>query len=108
MAKRQGPVSIFETSSSVSLHKLVDNEILSYEPLTYEDFLPLSAGGIFNSNLGSVSQSNQLIVTAGPDILGFQQCLGAPVADEFDLYFKMQLESLEICRQQLSLREITV
>ncbi|KAJ5712699.1 hypothetical protein N7493_009167 [Penicillium malachiteum] len=88
---------------SASVQELLEKDLLNYEPLTYEDFLPLSAGGIFNSNLGNVSQSKQLIMSADPDLDGFQRCLGAPVADEFHLYEEMQRESLEHCRQRLGL-----
>ncbi|KAJ5153399.1 uncharacterized protein N7482_009877 [Penicillium canariense] len=93
--------------TSASLQELLDQELLTYEPLTYEDFLPLSAGGIFNSNLGAVSQSKQLIMSAEPDLDGFQRCLGTCVADEFHLYSEMQEESIRRCKHQLGL-DITV
>lgn len=92
----------------ISLQDLLNKQILSYEAITYEDFLPLSAGGIFNSNLGGVSQSKQLIMSADPDLDGFQRLLGACVADEFHLYAEMQQKSLEVCRQKLQLKEIMV
>jgi uncharacterized glyoxalase superfamily metalloenzyme YdcJ len=91
-----------------SLQDLLGKGILNYEPLTYEDFLPLSAGGIFNSNLGSVSQSKDLIMSADPDLDGFQRFLGTCVADEFHLYAEMQQASLETCRQKLRLGSIFV
>ena len=90
----------------VSIQTLLDQKILEYEPLTYEDFLPLSAGGIFNSNLGNVSQSKQLIMSAEPDLDGFQRCLGICVADEFHLYSEMQDESIQRCKHQLGLEII--
>jgi uncharacterized glyoxalase superfamily metalloenzyme YdcJ len=93
--------------TKVSVQELLDQNILANEPLTYEDFLPLSAGGIFNSNLGNVSQSKQLIMSAEPDLDGFQRCLGTRVADEFHLYSEMQEESIQRCKHQLGL-EITV
>ncbi|KAJ5306452.1 hypothetical protein PENANT_c017G04656 [Penicillium antarcticum] len=92
----------------VSIQDLLAKGILSYEPLTYEDFLPLSAGGIFNSNLGSISLSKDLIRSADPDLDGFQRFLGTYVADEFHLYAEMQQVSLELCRQTLGLRSIFV
>lgn len=95
-------------NSSVPVQELLDQDVLSYEPLTYEDFLPLSAGGIFNSNLGNVSQSKQLIMNAEPDLDGFQRSLGCLIADEFHLYAEMQANSLEICRGQLGLERIEV
>ncbi|KAJ5651919.1 hypothetical protein N7507_009345 [Penicillium longicatenatum] len=95
-------------SSSVPLQELLDQGVLNFEPLTYEDFLPLSAGGIFNSNLGNVSQSKQLIMSAEPDLDGFQRSLGCLIADEFHLYAEMQAKSLELCRGQLGLERIEV
>jgi uncharacterized glyoxalase superfamily metalloenzyme YdcJ len=94
------------SEAEFSLQDLLSNGILNYKPLTYEDFLPLSAGGIFNSNLGSVSQSKDLIRSADPDLDGFQRFLGTCVADEFHLYAEMQQESLEGCRQKLQLGAI--
>lgn len=96
------------SEESISLQDLLDKQILSYEAITYEDFLPLSAGGIFNSNLSGVSQSKQLIMSADPDLDGFQHLLGKCVADEFHLYAEMQQKSLETCRQKLRLKEIIV
>ncbi|OQD69518.1 hypothetical protein PENPOL_c002G00674 [Penicillium polonicum] len=100
--------SVVLSEEPISLQDLLDKQILSYEAITYEDFLPLSAGGIFNSNLGGVSQSMQLIMSADPDLDGFQHLLGKCVADEFHLYAEMQQKSLETCRQKLRLKEIVV
>jgi uncharacterized glyoxalase superfamily metalloenzyme YdcJ len=91
---------------SVSLAQLLMDKVLDYEPITYEDFLPLSAGGIFNSNLANASQSKQLIMEADTDLDGFQRILGAPVLDEFCLYGQIQQDSLESCRQQLGVGSI--
>ncbi|KAJ5692635.1 hypothetical protein N7462_002058 [Penicillium macrosclerotiorum] len=89
--------------TTASLQELLDNNILSYEPLTYEDFLPLSAGGIFNSNLGNFSQSKQLIMSAEPDLDGFQRCMGACITDEFHIYAEMQAKSIRHCARILGL-----
>ncbi|KAJ5965370.1 hypothetical protein N7481_012084 [Penicillium waksmanii] len=95
-------------TATESVQDLLDRGILSYDPITYEDFLPLSAGGIFNSNLGDVSKSKQLIMSAESDLDGFQRGLGTYVADEFHLYAEMQRGSLEVCKQKLGLREISM
>lgn len=107
LVKDRRTASKFGTTA-VSLRELLDKGVLTYEPLVYEDFLPLSAGGIFNSNLGNVSQSKQLIMSAEPDLGGFQLSLGTYVADEFHLYAQMQQESLKHCAQQLGLEDIIV
>ncbi|KAF4166365.1 hypothetical protein CNMCM6936_006565 [Aspergillus lentulus] len=96
----------YQGVKSVSLAQLLKDKVLDYEPITYEDFLPLSARGIFNSNLANMSQSKQLIKEADTDLDGFQRMLGAPVLDEFCLYEQIQQESLESCRQQLGVESI--
>lgn len=96
----------YSSTTSETLSKLLEQGVLEYEPITYEDFLPLSAGGIFNSNLSNTSQSKQLIVNADPDLDGFQRSLGTPITDEFHLYEQMQQESLEDCRKRLGIAAI--
>lgn len=91
------------SNGSTSLSDLLLLGVIEYEPITYEDFLPLSAGGTFNSNLGTVSKSKQLITDAEPDLDGFQRSLGVPVTDEFKLYEQMQGESMEQCGLRLGM-----
>lgn len=50
--------------------------------LTYEDFLPVSAAGIFRSNLGGSGR----VGDAPSDRAAFEAALGRPCADEFALY----------------------
>lgn len=52
-------------------------------PLLYEDFLPVSAAGIFRSNLGAQAAGNNL--PAG-DRMVLEQAIGAPLLDEMALY----------------------
>ncbi|OJJ48541.1 hypothetical protein ASPZODRAFT_150747 [Penicilliopsis zonata CBS 506.65] len=93
-------------SKTALVSSLLRQGVLEYEPITYEDFLPLSAGGIFNSNLGNTSTSKRLIMDADPDLDGFQRLLGTAVTDEFWLYETMQTESLETCKKKLGLDEL--
>ncbi len=55
-----------------------------FEPLTYEDFLPVSAAGIFRSNLDESGDSHALKATANQ--AAFEAALGRPVLDMFDIY----------------------
>ncbi len=55
-----------------------------YEPLTYEDFLPVSAAGIFRSNLRQTGDATALKATANQE--AFESALGKPVLDMFALY----------------------
>ena len=54
------------------------------EPILYEDFLPVSAAGIFRSNLGARGPAAAPV--AAPDRAGFEAALGAPIGDEMALY----------------------
>lgn len=55
-----------------------------FEPLTYEDFLPVSAAGIFRSNLGEDGEAQAL--KAESNQAAFEEALGANVHDMFELY----------------------
>lgn len=52
-------------------------------PLTYEDFLPVSAAGIFRSNLRS---SDDAFRTGSGDQSGFEAAMGRSCLDMFELY----------------------
>lgn len=88
------------------LSKLLEQGFVDYDPITYEDFLPVSAAGIFTSNLKR--DSRESFMTEGkPDRVGFEQSLGVTTADEFELYEKTQNDSLEECRRALGIDGIT-
>ena len=55
-------------------------------PLTYEDFLPVSAAGIFKSNLRETEESESQTATGNQSV--FEAALGRPVLDMFELYAK--------------------
>lgn len=72
---------------------LVQQGYVQFAPITYEDFLPVSAAGIFQSNLGNentdkgyTQQSNQIM---------FEAALGAQVKDEIAVYAQLQQDSIE-------------
>ncbi|KAB0265133.1 VOC family protein [Microvirga brassicacearum] len=68
------------------------------DPIVYEDFLPVSAAGIFQSNLGGTEQRSY---SANANRDAFEAALGAAVLDEFDLYEDAQTRSLEAVRAAL-------
>ncbi len=70
---------------------LIERGLASADPIVYEDFLPVSAAGIFQSNLGGEEQ-RAYAAKANRDT--FEQALGAPVSDEFAIYERMQRDSL--------------
>ncbi|WP_336741127.1 VOC family protein [Aureimonas altamirensis] len=62
------------------------------DPIVYEDFLPVSAAGIFQSNLGTDAQSD---AAASGSKAAFEQALGRPVLDEMELYRAREMQSLQ-------------
>lgn len=64
------------------------------QPITYEDFLPVSAAGIFQSNLGNETQTRS---HGNASREAFEQALGCPVLDEFQLYQEAEERSKRRC-----------
>ena len=65
---------------------------------TYEDFLPVSAAGIFRSNL---ERDEAPQFTANSNQSAFETALGASTMDPFALYQETQDRSLARCRAAL-------
>ena len=78
--------------------ELVSQGVLRIEPIVYEDFLPVSAAGIFQSNLKDNKQSSY---QGNSNQADFEKALGRPVYDELELYSKLQQQSLERCLNAL-------
>lgn len=79
--------------------QLVGRGYLRFDPITYEDFLPVSAAGIFQSNLGTDEQQNY---AERSNRQAFEEALGTSVINELDLYAKAQQASIEDALVQLS------
>lgn len=77
---------------SQDLDALIHYGVVKFEPIIYEDFLPVSAAGIFLSNLGDFRGSDGV---AGAAKDAFERDLGTSVLDEFDLYEAAQQRSID-------------
>lgn len=73
---------------------LIERGWLIAQPIIYEDFLPVSAAGIFQSNLGNETQARSH-GNASRD--AFDAALGCPVLDEFALYQQAEDRSKRRC-----------
>jgi len=71
---------------------------LRCDPIIYEDFLPVSAAGIFQSNLGDAGVQD---FAASPNQRNFELDLGAAVLDEFAHYAGIENASLKASLQAL-------
>lgn len=80
-----------KTLPPAKLDALIADGTIIATPITYEDFLPVSAAGIFRSNLGGETHAGY--AAAGSRGV-LEQALGQPILDEFDLYAREQADSL--------------
>ena len=79
---------------TMALEDLLRNGYLRVEPLVYEDFLPVSAAGIFQSNLGDAAQSHY---GEHSNRHAFEQALRRSTIDELALDAETQRRSIEQC-----------
>jgi uncharacterized glyoxalase superfamily metalloenzyme YdcJ len=93
-----------------SIDTLVGQGILEATPVTYEDFLPLSAAGIFQSNLQSGSNKGVSLTVKKvcADQEGYETALGAVVTDMDKWYADAQDESLRRCATELNIAADTL
>lgn len=85
---------------AVDLETAIADGLVQFDPIVYEDFLPVSAAGIFQSNLGD--EATQEFV-ASPNQILFERDLGATVLDEFAHYAEIERASIEGCLAVLDL-----
>ncbi|MEK4033031.1 DUF1338 family protein [Methylocystis sp. IM3] len=85
-----------------SIEELLAAGVLKAAPIVYDDFLPVSAAGIFRSNLAG-SQSG--LAAQNDDRDGFETALGTPIIDAQALYQAAEEASLERALAALGLNE---
>jgi len=83
-----------------SLESLVKAGRVRADPIIYEDFLPVSAAGIFQSNLGGEVQKSFHAEVARES---FEAALGTPVIDSFALYKATEQRSIGAVSRALGL-----
>lgn len=88
-----------EAAADADIEALIAAGVVRAEPIVYEDFLPVSAAGIFQSNLGGEEQKHY---QANQAQQAFEADLGAQVHDEIALYQALQDESLRAVRAALA------
>ncbi|WP_339538718.1 2-oxoadipate dioxygenase/decarboxylase HglS [Pseudomonas sp. RA_15y_Pfl2_54] len=88
--------------NAASLEDLLRDGYVKAEPLVYEDFLPVSAAGIFQSNLGDAAQAHY---GEHSNRQAFELALGRSTIDELGLYAQTQQRSIEECVAALESRQ---
>jgi uncharacterized glyoxalase superfamily metalloenzyme YdcJ len=90
--------------NGLSLEDLLRDGYVRVEPLVYEDFLPVSAAGIFQSNLGDAAQTHYGVHS---NQQAFEKALGRSTIDELGLYAETQRRSIDECCKTLGLANLT-
>ncbi|KAB8203804.1 hypothetical protein BDV34DRAFT_236288 [Aspergillus parasiticus] len=100
----RSPLNRDEGTGSL-LETLIAEGVLEALPLTYEDFLPFSAAGIFQSNLQTTNQFTELLGLNDslPDQEGFERALGMMTLDLDQWYSAVQHQSLATVSNDLGL-----
>ena len=83
-----------DEQGKVSLDDLISKGIVRAEPIIYEDFLPVSAAGIFRSNLvdgGSAEISKE----QSDKRAMLEAAIGKKIINAFDLYAAIEAKSIE-------------
>lgn len=81
--------------ADADVEELIRSGRVQVSPIIYEDFLPVSAAGVFQSNLGGTEQRTY---SASEERASFEAALGAAVADPFELYAAIEESSLQTVR----------
>ena len=99
-ATEKGLAARDQEGRPTTLQGLIDAGHVHFEALVYEDFLPVSAAGIFQSNLGDDAQAEY---GSNANREAFEAALGLQVQDELALYAQSERRSLQACAQALNL-----
>ncbi len=97
-----GKAAAAGATMGVDLETAIAQGLVQFDPIVYEDFLPVSAAGIFQSNLGDDAAQE---FTASPNQIMFERDLGASVLDEFAHYAEIERASIENCLAVVTLAQ---
>ncbi|KAF7557781.1 hypothetical protein G7Z17_g446 [Cylindrodendrum hubeiense] len=100
-----------EKKGTSLLEQLITDGVVEATPITYEDFLPFSAVGIFQSNLQSRGADGAALVLkqAAPDLKGLEDSIQTKLMDVDEWYGHAQTQSLKaVCAQlELTMEDLT-
>ncbi|MBR1133019.1 2-oxoadipate dioxygenase/decarboxylase HglS [Bradyrhizobium iriomotense] len=99
----EGGIASNGNAAGLTVDQLIERGFLRFDPIVYEDFLPVSAAGIFQSNLGTDEQKDY---AERLNRAAFEAALGAAVHGEFELYAHAQRASLDRALSQLGSRPL--
>ena len=91
------------TSPPADVAGLIEGGWVTIKPIVYEDFLPRSAAGIFQSNLAGGGSHDSAEAGADLDAGWMADALGRELADPISLYAAQRERSLDAFRRALAL-----
>lgn len=86
-----------------NLPDLLEGGWVTAEPIVYEDFLPRSAAGIFQSNLSDEGTKDTSLTESPRDAHWLSEVLERPVRDPAELYARQRQESLARVTKEFNL-----
>jgi uncharacterized glyoxalase superfamily metalloenzyme YdcJ len=95
-----------DLSSQIHIDQLLALGVLDYEPIIYEDFLPFSAAGIFKSNLSAQPEKPFATKPDASAQSDLENALGGKTLNSFEIYSRLQKESIQESAEILGLKEI--
>ncbi|GLW31057.1 2-oxoadipate dioxygenase/decarboxylase [Actinoplanes regularis] len=90
-----------------TLAELVDRGWVTATPIVYEDFLPRSAAGIFQSNLSGTGSRDTTQTGADHDQAWLAAAMGREIHDPFELYARERAASVATVAAELGIPELT-
>lgn len=93
------------TISTTDIHELIRLGYVDYEGLRYEDFLPVSAAGIFASNLNQYGTKSTAAEKPVYTQAMLEEILGRKFVDPNETYAALEAESLRQVYAQLELTD---
>lgn len=87
-----------------TVDQLIDAGVVSAEPIVYEDFLPRSAAGIFQSNLKDAGTRDNEQQGTQYDIQTLSQIVGRQIKEPFELYRMQEEDSIQRLSVKLGVR----
>ncbi|WP_150462150.1 2-oxoadipate dioxygenase/decarboxylase [Nesterenkonia ebinurensis] len=92
-----------DQAAGLSLEDAVSRGFVERTPIVYEDFLPKSAAGIFQSNLDGDGSRDDTAAAVSFDIHTLSEIVGRQIIEPTDMYRKQQQDSIDQVTQRLGL-----
>lgn len=94
-------VASLDKGAEYTVDDLIDKGLVEATPIVYEDFLPRSAAGIFQSNLKDEGTRDNEQQGTDYDIESMSKIVGATIKEPYELYEAQEQESIDALAETL-------